>query len=220
MRLETDSGAWNKISASSQIRCWGNQASGPAFASPKPDSFLFASFDEVKRSGSSKKPFESAVSSMTHFGASAHAILPAASFVQSFLDSFPSIKAFWDMDAKSYSEWKKSLSSHFKSGILTPLSEAVKVSAVGFNRSLQESRRLVTDLPLASRLKSSLAEYKPTATHFFGNCCEDFNASLTHSFMMDQLTKPKSKETSNSTPWGFSKSKNFKNSNSGGKSRG
>ena len=99
-----------------------------------------------------------------------------------------------------------------------PLSEAVKISAVGFNCSLQESRCLVTDLPSASRLKSSLAEYAPTTTLFFGNHCEDFNASLTHSFMMDQHAK--SRETSYSTPWGFSKNKNFKNSNWAGKSRG
>ena len=218
LRLATDLGAWNKISASSQIRRWGNQASGPAFAAPKPDPFLAASFEEVKRSGSSKKPYESAVSSMTHFGASAHASLAAASFVQSFLDMFPPIEAFWDMDAASYSEWQKALSPRFKSGVLNPLSESVKISAVGFNRSLQEARRLVTDLPSASRLKSSLAEYVPTATHFFGNRSEDFNASLTHSFMMDQLSRPsKSRETSSSTPWGFSKTKNFKAPNGKGK---
>ena len=48
LRLATDLGLWNKISASGQIRQWGNQSSGPAFAPPKPDPFLSASFDEVK----------------------------------------------------------------------------------------------------------------------------------------------------------------------------
>ena len=130
LHLTSDVSVWHKISAAGNIRRWGNQVSAPAFAAPKPDPFLTSSFEAAK-TGTSKKPFESTISAMSLCGASGHAALAAAAFIQSFMDNVPPVNFFTNLDAESYVKWKKALLTAFKSGAFKPLGESIKTSAYG-----------------------------------------------------------------------------------------
>lgn len=176
----TETGQWDRLTASRLRSKWANKEGAPHFASPKPDDSLVTAFDQVK---AKHKQSWSTLDATMSAGASAHAILSAESFIRCFLKSLP--KDFEDLE--EFQAWKEEVKESFKKNALAPISDASSCLAAVVNSSVKEIRRLVIDSPAARNLKTCLKEAPPSSDSFFGNPTERINSAISNSFMLSSM---------------------------------
>ena len=177
----TETGQWDRLTASRIRSKWANKEGAPYFASPKPDDSLTSAFDQVK--AKHKQTWSALDTAMSSAGASAHAILSAESFLRHFVKDIP--KDFQDIE--EYRAWREEVKDSFKKNAFSPLAEATSCLAAVVNNSVKEVRCLVVDTSSARNLKSCLKEALPSATTFFGNPTERINSAISNSFMLSSM---------------------------------